>query len=208
MIPRMPSRWHIGLIWAVVVAALTGCKSDLGRSLADEGPVGSAPTSARGAMDASAPSPEPDDDSVGPGDDAPVFVDDDSVVSSDDDAPGSDEDAAAAANPDAAAAANPDAAAPDECPDNPEKSEPGQCGCAVLDEDADDDGVLDCEDGCPGDADKTSPGICGCGQPDLDAELAADCVDDCPMDEHKTRPGVCGCGIADTDGDEDGVVDC
>jgi|GEM_PF-2472871 len=51
----------------------------------------------------------------------------------------------------------------DGCPNDPEKTDPGQCGCGVLDTDSDSDGVADCNDGCPDDLEKTDPGICGCG---------------------------------------------
>ncbi|MEW6199232.1 MAG: thrombospondin type 3 repeat-containing protein [Planctomycetota bacterium] len=37
----------------------------------------------------------------------------------------------------------------DQCPDDPNKTEPGVCGCGTPDVDSDDDGVLDCEDNCP-----------------------------------------------------------
>jgi RHS repeat-associated protein len=35
----------------------------------------------------------------------------------------------------------------DYCPDDPDKTEPGQCGCGVLDTDADGDGIVDCLSG-------------------------------------------------------------
>ncbi len=37
----------------------------------------------------------------------------------------------------------------DECPDDPGKAEPGDCGCGVADVDTDEDGVADCDDNCP-----------------------------------------------------------
>lgn len=60
----------------------------------------------------------------------------------------------------------------DACPDDPDKTEPGECGCGVPDDDSDDDGTSDCIDECPDDMDKISPGGCGCGAPD-DAECTA-----------------------------------
>ncbi len=87
----------------------------------------------------------------------------------------------------------------DGCPNDPNKTEPGICGCGVPDDDSDEDGVADCEDGCPNDPDKTEPGICGCGVPDDDSDEdgVADCEDGCPDDPDKTEPGICGCGVPD-----------
>jgi hypothetical protein len=56
----------------------------------------------------------------------------------------------------------------DECPRDPEKSEPEVCGCgeAEILDDADDDGTADCADECPFDLNKNAAGVCGCGHPD------------------------------------------
>ena len=56
----------------------------------------------------------------------------------------------------------------DECPDDPNKTSPGICGCGTPDTDSDGDGTPDCNDGCPNDPNKTSPGTCGCGEPETD----------------------------------------
>lgn len=98
----------------------------------------------------------------------------------------------------------------DGCPDDPNKSAPGQCGCGNADTDSDGDGTADCVDGCPADATKTAPGACGCGVPDTDGDGdgVADCLDGCPADASKTAPGTCGCGVGDTDSDGDGVLNC
>jgi hypothetical protein len=98
----------------------------------------------------------------------------------------------------------------DGCPDDPDKTDPGVCGCGVLDTDSDGDGTPDCVDGCPTDPDKTDPGICGCGVPDTDSDSdgAPDCIDGCPADPDKVSPGICGCGVPDVDTDGDGVYDC
>lgn len=56
-----------------------------------------------------------------------------------------------------------DETAQDECPEDPEKTKPGQCGCGVEDEDLDEDGIADCNDDCPTDPDKEEPELCGCG---------------------------------------------
>ncbi|MCP4893634.1 MAG: hypothetical protein GY911_07440, partial [Actinomycetales bacterium] len=37
----------------------------------------------------------------------------------------------------------------DNCPEDPNKTEPGDCGCGVEDTDADGDGITDCNDPCP-----------------------------------------------------------
>jgi len=98
----------------------------------------------------------------------------------------------------------------DLCPMDPDKTEPGICGCGVSDVDSDGDGVADCIDGCPNDPFKTAPGVCGCGvsDQDTDSDGAADCVDGCPGDPLKQDPGVCGCGVADVDENSNGVIDC
>jgi hypothetical protein len=98
----------------------------------------------------------------------------------------------------------------DGCPFDPNKSEPGQCGCGVADTDSDGDGTADCIDGCPNDPNKIDPGVCGCGVADTDSDGdgVADCIDGCPNDPNKIDPGVCGCGVADTDSDGDGTADC
>jgi len=74
------------------------------------------------------------------------------------------------------------------CPNDPDKDEPGVCGCGVPDIDTDGDGALDCKDSCPRDASKRSPGICGCGVPDTDADGDGkiDCMDEC-IDNDTTR---------------------
>ena len=98
----------------------------------------------------------------------------------------------------------------DGCPLDPEKIDPGICGCGVADTDTDNDGTPDCNDQCPDDPGKTAPGTCGCGfaDTDTDGDGEADCLDGCPEDPLKTGPGICGCGVADTDTDNDGAPDC
>jgi hypothetical protein len=98
----------------------------------------------------------------------------------------------------------------DGCPYDPDKTDPGICGCGVSDADSDTDGTPDCNDGCPNDPDKVDPGICGCDTLDTDSDSdgTPDCADGCSNDENKTDPGVCGCGVPDIDSDDDGTLDC
>ena len=98
----------------------------------------------------------------------------------------------------------------DECPSDPNKTEPGICGCGVSDVDTDSDGTFDCYDNCPSDPNKIEPGICGCGAVDFDSDGdgTLDCNDGCSDDPNKIQPGICGCGMVDTDSDGDGILDC
>ncbi len=98
----------------------------------------------------------------------------------------------------------------DSCPDDPNKVNPGQCGCGVADTDSDGDGTPDCQDACRSDRGKITPGACGCGVADTDSDGdgVPNCSDLCANDRAKTSPGVCGCGIADSDANGNGRVDC
>jgi hypothetical protein len=98
----------------------------------------------------------------------------------------------------------------DQCPNDPNKTEPGICGCGVADTDTDGDGTPNCNDQCPNDPNKIQPGVCGCGVADTDSDGdgTADCNDGCPNDPNKIQPGICGCGKPDTDTDNDGIKDC
>jgi hypothetical protein len=107
----------------------------------------------------------------------------------------------------------------DGCPSDPEKIEPGVCGCGVSDTDSDSDGVADCNDICPGfddtidtDTDGVPDGCDACpgfdDSADADADGVPDGCDNCPSDPGKIEPGVCGCGVSDVDSDGDGIADC
>ena len=98
----------------------------------------------------------------------------------------------------------------DECPNDPNKTSPGMCGCHIPDIDTDGDAMVDCLDECPRDVAKVAPGVCGCGNPDTDSDgdTVPNCVDECPDDEHKQLSGLCGCGASDVDTDGDSVPDC
>ncbi len=50
----------------------------------------------------------------------------------------------------------------DSCPADPDKAEPGICGCGTSDIDTDLDTTPDCNDECPTDPNKTEPGDNGC----------------------------------------------
>jgi hypothetical protein len=97
----------------------------------------------------------------------------------------------------------------DSCPNDANKSDPGQCGCGMQDTDADKDGIAVCNDACDDNPNKPSPDACGCqSDADGDADGVSDCNDACPGDKQKTAAGQCGCSTADVDGDSDGVADC
>jgi len=99
----------------------------------------------------------------------------------------------------------------DACSDDPNKTEPGICGCNVSDTDSDSDGTADCVDACPANPSKTTAGgICGgCeDESDSDGDGTPDCQDLCAFDANKIDGGVCGCGVSDDDVDADGTADC
>ncbi len=100
--------------------------------------------------------------------------------------------------------------ASDNCPNDPNKTNPMQCGCGEAETDSDSDGTADCNDGCPYDSEKTAPGTCGCGvaDTDTDGDGTLDCNDGCPNDPNSTAPGQCGCGVPEVDSDGDGTANC
>jgi hypothetical protein len=87
----------------------------------------------------------------------------------------------------------------DDCPNDPNKSAPGQCSCGVPDTDSDGDGVADCNDGCPNDPAKTAPGECGCGvfEADSDGDGILDCHDNCPTVFNPDQADSDGDGVGD-----------
>ena len=60
----------------------------------------------------------------------------------------------------------------DGCPDDPNKVEPGECGCGVPDRDRDEDSVANCNDNCPS--------IPNRNQADHDDDRVGDACDNCP----------------------------
>lgn len=57
----------------------------------------------------------------------------------------------------------------DGCPNDPNKTDPGTCGCGVADDDSDGDGVADCADNCPN--------VPNAGQEDSDGDGLGDACD-------------------------------
>lgn len=91
--------------------------------------------------------------------------------------------------------------AADDCPSDPNKFQPGQCGCGVADTDHDGDGVASCVDGCPNDPRNDAPGDCGCA--DAPAPQGTACNDGiCAAASECDGSGVCGsspaCAAPDT----------
>ena len=64
----------------------------------------------------------------------------------------------------------------DGCPDDPEKVEPGECGCGQPDTDEDGDLIADCIDECPNDADNDADGDGSCEDTPCFGDLDSDWV--------------------------------
>ena len=94
----------------------------------------------------------------------------------------------------------------EECPEDPDKLEPGLCGCGLPDIDTDGDEIPDCFDPYPfnpdNQAEQAPPPV------DTDGDGTPDESDGCPNDPDKTEPGVCGCGEDEVDTDGDEILDC
>ncbi len=80
----------------------------------------------------------------------------------------------------------------DNCPSDPNKTEPGICGCGVADTDTDGDGTPNCNDSCPNDPNKTSAGVCGCGVADTDSDGDGyyQCINDCNDSNASINPSA------------------
>ena len=89
----------------------------------------------------------------------------------------------------------------DECPDDPDKTEPGMCGCGVADTDSDGDSTADCNDNCPDEPNPAQENTDGdsdgdeCDADD-DNDGIPDLVDDCSLEDAYGQ-----------DADKDGCVD-
>jgi len=73
----------------------------------------------------------------------------------------------------------------DNCPNDPNKTSPGTCGCGVADTDTDGDGTPDCNDACPYDEFNDADGDSVCGNVDPCPYMAnvTDCDDPCETNE-------------------------
>lgn len=89
----------------------------------------------------------------------------------------------------------------DACPDDPDKTEPGICGCGVPDADSDGDTIEDCNDNCPDDPNSAQDDKDGDAEGDVcdeddDNDGILDGDDDCPLEDAYGQ-----------DADENGCID-
>jgi hypothetical protein len=111
----------------------------------------------------------------------------------------------------------------DACPEDPNKVNPGHCGCGNPETDTDGDAVPDCVDPCPLDNpnDTDGDGQCNSNDPcpldnpnDTDGDGVCDSDDPCPLDNPDDRDGDGVCNSDDPcpfdnpdDEDGDGICD-
>ena len=89
----------------------------------------------------------------------------------------------------------------DECPFDPLKTEPGLCGCGVIDLDLDGDSVVECIDNCPGDINPEQEDWNSNGIGDMCEDADGDGLnDDEEINTYGTDPG-------NSDSDLDGISD-
>jgi hypothetical protein len=89
------------------------------------------------------------------------------------------------------------------CPGNPDKDDPGECGCDTPETDTDGDGTPDCVDMCPDEMSKTDPGECGCDVPASDDAACAAVKDGLA---HRYSFGGTGTAVTDSVGSKDGTI--
>jgi hypothetical protein len=77
----------------------------------------------------------------------------------------------------------------DNCPDDPGKTEPGQCGCGNSETDTDTDGIADCNDNCTE--------LANADQVDGDLDSVGDVCDNCPADVNPDQLDSDGNGVGD-----------
>ena len=77
----------------------------------------------------------------------------------------------------------------DGCPDDGDKTAPGDCGCGELDTDTDGDGVADCDDNCVDDD--------NANQRDVDGDGVGDACDNCPSTANADQADEDADGIGD-----------
>lgn len=85
----------------------------------------------------------------------------------------------------------------DGCPDDPQKIEPGICGCGEADVDSDDDGIHDCDDACPNDP-----------LNDTDGDGVCDGIDNCPSEPNPDQLDQDGDGVGDACRECQSVIVC
>jgi len=83
----------------------------------------------------------------------------------------------------------------DGCPNDGQKTGPGQCGCFVPDTDSDGDSVADCVDQCPG-HDDLAPGAVD----DDDGDGVINCNDLCPGVDDAVYGPLCAAGLPTVSG--------
>lgn len=76
----------------------------------------------------------------------------------------------------------------DGCPNDPEKTEPGDCGCGVPDVDSDADGIADCLDNCPDSANPEQEDADGDGVGDACDDVDGGASDDDPLPDEPVDP--------------------
>jgi hypothetical protein len=84
----------------------------------------------------------------------------------------------------------------DLCPEDPDKREPGRCGCGVADVDSDSDGTVDCLDACPNGSWTVGPCL-----PYTPAN-----IDPTRVDFANATPAIFNCGVTTLDTTPDSPV--